>query len=60
MVELAKQTNMSESTCIRRTRSLEESGIVKGYSAILDAEKAGFGVTAFIQVSINQSSHFPV
>jgi Lrp/AsnC family transcriptional regulator, leucine-responsive regulatory protein len=56
MVELAKATNMSESTCLRRTKSLEDRGIIKGYSALLDAEQTGFGVTAFIQVSINQSN----
>ncbi|WP_444997147.1 Lrp/AsnC family transcriptional regulator [Aliikangiella sp. IMCC44359] len=56
IVELAKATNMSESTCLRRTKGLEEAGIIKGYSAILDAEEAGFGVTAFVQVSINQNN----
>ena len=56
IVELAKDTNMSESTCMRRTKSLEESGVIKGYRAILDAERAGFGVVAFIQVSINQKN----
>ena len=56
MVELAKETNMSESTCFRRTKSLEESGVIKGYRAELDAEKAGFGVSAFVQVSINQNN----
>jgi len=56
IVELAKATHMSESTCLRRTKALEESGVIKGYSALLDAEEAGFGVTAFIQVSINQNN----
>ena len=42
MVELAAETNMSESTCMRRTKSLEEVGVIKGYTAMLDAEKAGF------------------
>jgi len=54
MVELAKATNMSESTCLRRTRALEDEGVIKGYSALLDAEKAGFGVMAYVQVNINQ------
>jgi len=56
IVELAKVTNTSESTCLRKTKSLEESGVIKGYAAILDAEAAGFGVTAFVQVSINQNN----
>ena len=56
VVELAKETDMSESTCLRRTKALEESGVIKGYAAILDEEKAGFGVMAYIQVSINQNN----
>lgn len=56
VVELAKATHMSESTCLRRLKSLEESGVISGYKAMLDAESAGFGVTAFVQVSINQTN----
>lgn len=56
MVDLAAETNMSESTCLRRTKSLEEIGVIKGYTAMLDAEKAGFDVQAFVQVSINQNT----
>ncbi|ALO42703.1 Lrp/AsnC family transcriptional regulator [Pseudoalteromonas phenolica] len=56
MVDLAKETHMSESTCLRRTKSLEEKGVIKGYSAVLDAEEAGFGVLAFVQVSIDQKN----
>ena len=56
MVELAAKTNMSESTCLRRAKSLEEVGVIKGYAALLDTEKAGFDVMAFVQVSINQNS----
>ena len=56
IVELAKATHMSESTCLRKTKSLEEAGVIKGYTALLDAEKAGYGMTAFVQVNINQNN----
>lgn len=56
MVDLAKETHMSESTCLRRTKALEEKGVIKGYSAVLDEEEAGFGVLAFVQVSIDQKN----
>lgn len=56
MVDLAKETHMSESTCLRRTKALEEKGVIKGYSAVLNAEEAGFGVLAFVQVSIDQKN----
>lgn len=56
IVELAKETDMSESTCLRRTKSLEEKGVIASYNATLNPEQAGFGVSAFIQVSINQNN----
>ena len=56
MVDLAKETHMSESTCLRSTKALEEKGVIKCYSAVLNAEAAGFGVLAFVQVSIDQKN----
>jgi Lrp/AsnC family leucine-responsive transcriptional regulator len=54
MVDLAQQANMSETTCLRRTRSLEDAGVITGYRAEVEPESAGFGVTAFIQVRLDQ------
>jgi len=56
MVELARQASMSETTCLRRTKSLEEIGVIEGYAAIVDAEAIGFEVTAFVQVSLHQNT----
>ena len=53
-VELARQSHVSETTCLRRTRALEAAGIIRGYRADIDFEAAGFGVMAFIQVSLDQ------
>ena len=55
-VDLAKKSGLSESPCQRRLKQLEESGIIKSYAALLDAKKLGFGVTAFIQLSMDQRS----
>lgn len=54
MVELARRTHLSETTCLRRTRSLEDARIITGYRAVIDPEAAGFGVLAFIQISLDQ------
>jgi Lrp/AsnC family leucine-responsive transcriptional regulator len=54
MVDLARQANLSETTCLRRTRSLEDAGIITGYRADIEPEAAGYGVTAFIQVRLDQ------
>ncbi len=54
--ELADRVGMSTSPCWRRVRRLEESGVIKGYQAILDRKKVGLGVLAFIQVQIDSHS----
>ena len=53
-VELARRTHMSESPCLRRTRALEEAGVITGYRALVDARKTGFGVSAYVLVNLDQ------
>lgn len=45
---------MSSATAWRRQRALEERGVIKGYRAILDREKLGFAVSAFVHVTIER------
>lgn len=53
-VELARRVNMSESPCLRRTKALEDSGVIKSYQVRLDAKKLGYPVTAYILVNLDQ------
>jgi Lrp/AsnC family transcriptional regulator, leucine-responsive regulatory protein len=53
-LELADAVGMSTSACWRRVRALEEEGIIRGYSALLDREKAGFGTSAILHVSLER------
>ncbi len=48
--DLAERINLSPSQCARRRQRLEEEGYIRGYRAVLNWEKAGLGVSAFIQV----------
>ena len=41
-VELAEKVDLSAPPCLRRVRSLEDKGFIKGYHADLSAEKLGF------------------
>lgn len=52
--ELADATGISSATCWRRVKSLEDSGIIKAYRAILDREKIGLAVIAFVHVTIER------
>lgn len=51
-VELAKRVGISAPPCLRRVRSLEESGYIKGYHADVDARELGFEVQVFAMVGL--------
>lgn len=55
--DLADRIALSPSSCLRRLRALEESGLVIGYRALLDARKLGLSLMALIHISMD--SHTP-
>jgi len=52
--ELAERIGLSPSPCLRRVRTLEESGLVTGYRALLDAKKLGYSLMALIHISMDR------
>jgi Lrp/AsnC family leucine-responsive transcriptional regulator len=50
--ELSERVNLSPSPCLRRLRALEDEGVIRGYTAIVDEEIYGLPVTAFVRVRI--------
>jgi DNA-binding Lrp family transcriptional regulator len=54
--QLADSVGLSASQCSRRRAALEQAGIIRRYRAELDAQKLGFGLMAFIQVTLNTHS----
>lgn len=52
--QLAEAVGMSTSACWRRVRALEEAGVIRGYSALLDREQAGFATSAILHVSLER------
>lgn len=55
-VNLAQAADLSESPCLRKTRALEEHGIIRGYRAEVDAKALGLQVGAYILVNLDQRS----
>ncbi|CDY77436.1 Leucine-responsive regulatory protein, regulator for leucine (or lrp) regulon and high-affinity branched-chain amino acid transport system [Caballeronia glathei] len=53
-LELAEAIKLSPAQTLRRHRRLEEMGVIKRYETRLDAESLGFGVVAFIQVTMER------
>ena len=49
-VELARRVGISAPPCLRRVRTLEEAGYIRGYHAEVDARELGFEVQVFAMV----------
>ncbi|KAA0972182.1 Lrp/AsnC family transcriptional regulator [Aureimonas fodinaquatilis] len=52
--ELAEKVGLSPSPCARRVRLLEQAGIVKGYTAIVDQKKVGLPISAFASIKLER------
>ena len=55
-VDLADRVDLSAPPCLRRVRSLEKNGFIKGYHADLQPEKLGFEVTVFAMVGLHNQA----
>ena len=55
-VELARRVGISAPPCLRRVRSLEDAGIIRGYRTILDEKALGYDVTVFAMVSLSSQA----
>jgi len=52
--ELSEKVNLSQTPVARRLKQLEMNGIIKGYSAIVDEKKIGFGFSVFVSVRLEK------
>lgn len=55
-VELARRVGISAPPCLRRVRTLEESGLIKGYHARVNARALGFEVQVFAMVGLHSQA----
>lgn len=52
--DLATRVGLSPSPCLRRVRTLEDSGLITGYHAELDARKLGLSLIALLSISMDR------
>ena len=55
-VELAKRVGISAPPCLRRVRSLEEAGLIRGYHAEVNSRELGFEVQVFAMVGLESQA----
>ncbi len=51
-VELADRIGLSPSACLRRVQELENTGVIAGYRAVINYEKLGIGLVAYIAIGL--------
>ena len=57
-VELAQRVGLTAPPCLRRVRTLEETGAIRAYHADVDGSQLGFSITVFAMVSLrSQAEH---
>ncbi|MBD9568031.1 Lrp/AsnC family transcriptional regulator [Ensifer sp. ENS08] len=52
--ELAERVGLSASPCLRRLRRLEETGVIRGYTALVDPAVDGWTTTAIATVTLSR------
>ncbi|WP_371224640.1 Lrp/AsnC family transcriptional regulator [Roseovarius sp. 2305UL8-3] len=55
-VELAKRVGISAPPCLRRVRTLEDAGYIRGYHADVDPRELGFEVQVFAMVGLQSQA----
>ncbi|MFJ8667403.1 Lrp/AsnC family transcriptional regulator [Streptomyces sp. NPDC093600] len=57
--ELARTVSMSASAVTERVRRLEETGVIAGYTAVVDQERLGLPILAFVRLRYPNGNYKP-
>lgn len=51
--EMGREVGLSISGVRKRVKQLEKSGMIKGYTTVIDSQKFGRGVLAFVNIEVD-------
>lgn len=57
--ELARTVSMSASAVTERVRRLEEAGVITGYAAVIDPDRLGLPILAFVRLRYPNGNYKP-
>jgi len=60
IADLARSISMSHSAAAERVRRLEEAGIISGYGAMVNPERLGFSIMAYLRLRYPSSIYEPL
>ncbi len=55
--QISQRVNLSISAVIERMKKMEASGLIKGYTAVIDEKLAGFNVQALISIRLEHPKY---
>ncbi len=58
--ELSERINLSPTPCLRRVRNLEKTGVIRGYTALIDNEAFGLPVIAFVSIRLEKQTDLEI
>ncbi|MGN6760629.1 MAG: Lrp/AsnC family transcriptional regulator [Leifsonia sp.] len=57
---LARTVHMSNSAVAERVRRLEDAGVIAGYRAVVEPERLGYGILAYLRLRYPSSQYSPL
>lgn len=58
--EIAERVSLSPSPCLRRIKHLEDAGVIRQYVALLEPDKLGLGLLAYVSVKLEKRGKMPM
>jgi len=52
--QIAKKVGVSVGTVLSRIKRMEDDGLIKGYSVLMDHEKLGFELTVVMEITVSK------
>lgn len=54
--QIADRVGLSASPCWKRIKEMEASGVIRGYTAVIDPAKVGLGLRVIVEANLGQHS----
>lgn len=54
--EMGRRVGLAPSAIFQRIRKLEEAGVIRGYTALIEPRSLGFTISAFVMIGTNENA----
>jgi DNA-binding Lrp family transcriptional regulator len=54
--QISERVGLSATPCWKRIREMEEAGVIRGYTALVDRERVGLHISVVVEVNLGQHS----